>query len=211
MLITFEGIEGSGKTTQIKHVSRYFQKIGKASIMTREPGGTNIGTQIRTILLDSRNKGIDPISELLLYMADRVQHAREVILPGLASGKVVLCDRFFDATLVYQGFARGLDTVIIQKLHQMMLDNLTPNITILLDLPPEIGLSRAWKQINQKIRSGSETRFEEEMLSFHEKVRSGYLTLARAEPERFLIVDAALGEKQVREDILETLKEKLHS
>jgi dTMP kinase len=210
MLITFEGIEGSGKTTQIKHVARYFQKIGKASIMTREPGGTNIGTQIRTILLDSRNKGIDPISELLLYMADRVQHAREVILPGLASGKLVLCDRFFDATLVYQGFARGLDTVLIRKLHQMMLDNLTPGVTILLDLPPKIGLSRAWKQINQKIRSGSETRFEEEMLSFHEKVRSGYLTLAQVEPERFSIVDAALGEEQVREDILVTLKEKLH-
>jgi dTMP kinase len=210
MLITFEGIEGSGKTTQIKHVARYFQKIGKASIMTREPGGTNIGTQIRTILLDSRNKGIDPISELLLYMADRVQHAREVILPGLASGKLVLCDRFFDATLVYQGFARGLDTVLIRKLHQMMLDNLTPDVTILLDLPPKIGLSRAWKQINQKIRSGSETRFEEEMLSFHEKVRSGYLTLAQVEPERFSIVDAALGEEQVREDILVTLKEKLH-
>ncbi len=210
MLITFEGIEGSGKTTQIKHVARFLKKIGKASIITREPGGTNIGIQIRTILLDSRNKNIDPISELLLYVADRVQHAREVIIPGLASGKLVLCDRFFDATLVYQGFARGLDIVLIRKLHHMMLDNLTPDVTILLDLPPEIGLSRAWKQINQKIRSGSETRFEEERLLFHEKVRSGYLKLAQAEPDRFSIIDAALGEEQVREDILKTLTEKLH-
>lgn len=210
MLITFEGIEGSGKTTQIKHVARFLKKIGKASIITREPGGTNIGIQIRTILLDSRNKNIDPISELLLYVADRVQHAREVIIPGLASGKLVLCDRFFDATLVYQGFARGLDIVLIRKLHHMMLDNLTPDVTILLDLPPEIGLSRAWKQINQKIRSGSETRFEEERLLFHEKVRSGYLKLAQAEPDRFSIIGAALGEEQVREDILKTLTEKLH-
>jgi dTMP kinase len=210
MLITFEGIEGSGKTTQIKHVARFLKKIGKASIITREPGGTNIGIQIRTILLDSRNKNIDPISELLLYVADRVQHAREVIIPGLASGKLVLCDRFFDATLVYQGFARGLDIVLIRKLHHMMLDNLTPDVTLLLDLPPEMGLSRAWKQINQKIRSGSETRFEEERLLFHEKVRSGYLKLAQAEPDRFSIIDAALGEEQVRDDILKTLTEKLH-
>ncbi len=209
MLITFEGIEGSGKTTQIKHVARYFEKIGHETVLTREPGGTSIGSQIRGILLDSKNKDIDPNTELLLYTADRVQHAREVILPKLASGRLVLCDRFFDATLVYQGFARGLDKVLIQKLHRMMLGDLSPDVTILLDLSPEIGLARAWKQINQKARSGSETRFEEEVLSFHEKVRSGYLTLARAEPDRFFIVDAAMAEKQVSQEILEIIKTKI--
>lgn len=210
MLITFEGIEGSGKTTQINHLARYMGKIGKKMIMTREPGGTAIGAQIRSILLNPKNKNMDPNTELLLYMADRVQHAREKILPSLASGALVLCDRFFDATLVYQGFARGLDTALIQNLHRMLLGNLTPDVTILLDLNPEIGLERAWAQINQKTRSGSETRFEEEVLSFHKKVRSGYQALARKAPDRFFVIDAQLDEKKVKQEILKVLKEKFH-
>ncbi len=114
MFITFVGIEGSGKTTQIKHVTRFLEKMDKPYIVTREPGGTDIGIQIRSILLNSKNKKIDAYAELLLYVADRVQHAKEVILPGLAAGKLVLCDRFFDATTAYQGYARGLDVALIQ-------------------------------------------------------------------------------------------------
>jgi dTMP kinase len=202
--------EGSGKTTQLKHVTRFLKKIDKPYIVTREPGGTDIGIQIRSILLNSKNKNIDAYAELLLYVADRVQHAREVILPGLAANKLVLCDRFFDATTAYQGYARGLDIALILKLHQLMLDNLTPDLTLLFDLPPKIGLSRAWKQINQKTRSATETRFEEEAISFHEKVRAGYLTLARAEPKRFKIINAAPGENQVRRAIIKTLKKMLN-
>ena len=124
--------------------------------------------------------------------------------------KSVLCDRFFDATTAYQGYTRGLDVALIQKLHQLMLDNLTPDLTLLFDLPPKVGLSRAWKQINQKTRSAAETRFEEEAISFHEKVRAGYLSLARANPKRFSIINAAPGENQVRKAIIKTLKKMLN-
>ncbi len=210
MFITFEGIEGSGKTTQLKHATRFLNKINKPYIVTREPGGTDIGIQIRSILLNSKNKKIDAYAELLLYVADRVQHAKEVILPALSAGKLVLCDRYFDATTAYQGYARGLDVALIQKLHQLMLDNLTPDLTLLFDLPPKVGLSRAWKQINQKARSAAETRFEEEAITFHEKVRAGYLTLARADPKRFKIINAAPGENQVRGAIIKTLKKMLN-
>ncbi len=202
--------EGSGKTTQIKHVTRFLRKMDKPYIVTREPVGTGIGTQIRSILLNSKNKNIDAYAELLLYVADRAQHAKEVTLPGLAAGKRVLCDRFFDATTAYQGYARGLDIALIQKLHQLMLDNLTPDLTLLFDQPPKIGPPRAWKQINQKTRSAAETRFEEEAITFNEKVRAGYLTLARSEPKRFLIINAAPSENQVRKTIIKTLKKMLN-
>ena len=159
MFVTFEGIEGSGKTTQLKHVTRFLKKRDKPYIVTREPVGTDIGTQIRSILLNSKNKKIDAYAELLLYVADRVQHAKEVILPGLAAKKRVLCDRFFDATTAYQGYARGHDIALIHKLHHLMLDNLTPDLTLLFDLPPKVGLSQAWKQINQKNKVRSRNPF----------------------------------------------------
>lgn len=202
MFITFEGIEGSGKTTQVKHVADFLRKKGHDCVITREPGGTPIGEKIRAILLDPASKGMNPLTELLLYTADRVQHVKELLGPSLAAGQTVLCDRYFDATLVYQGYARGLDIELIEQLHKLLLAGLRPDITFLLDLAPETGLSRAWAQINNGNRTGRESRFEKEALSFHEKVRSGYLTLARKEPGRFRIIDASRDVDDVQKEIL---------
>jgi len=148
---------------------------------------------------------MDPLTELLLYTADRAQHIKEYILPLLSDGKMVLCDRYYDATMAYQGFARGLDIGLIEKMHKLLFENLKPDITLLLDLPPEIGLERAWKQINNGNRISEETRFEEERLSFHKRVRAGYLELSRLEPERFRIIDASKDEHGVREEIIKIL------
>ncbi|UCH20232.1 MAG: dTMP kinase [Deltaproteobacteria bacterium] len=205
MFITFEGIEGSGKTTQIKHIHRYYQRQGQSCVVTREPGGTEIGEKIRSILLDPQSNTLCPMSELLLYLADRAQHIKELVMPALAAGKTVLCDRFFDATVVYQGYARGVDTRLIHRLHELILEGFKPDATILLDLPPAIGLSRAWEQIDNGNRKSAESRFETEKLSFHEKVRAGYLELARREPERFHVIDANQEEDKVRRDIINAL------
>jgi dTMP kinase len=206
MFISFEGIEGSGKTTHAKHSVKFLQDKGFDCVFTREPGGTRIGEKIRAILLDPLSKDMDPLTELLLYTADRAQHITEYILPFLSEGKMVLCDRYFDATMAYQGFARGLDIRLIEKMHQLMFDDLKPDITLLLDLPPEIGLDRAWKQINNGGRISQETRFEEERLSFHSRVRKGYLELSRLEPERFRIIDASKDEPEVRQEIIKILE-----
>lgn len=205
MFITLEGIEGSGKTTQIRQLSTYIEATGYRCVTTREPGGTSIGDKIRAILLNPENNDLSPISELLLYMADRAQHLNSLIQPALDAGKIVLCDRYFDATVVYQGIARGLDIELIYSLHRLLFEDLKPEVTFLLDLPPSIGLARAWKQIDDGIRSGGESRFEEETLAFHEKVRAGYLELARLEADRFTVIDATQDEKKVQMDIREVL------
>ncbi len=211
MFITFEGIEGSGKTSQIVKAADFLRGMGHDCIITREPGGTKIGEKIRGILLDPDNRGLSPLAELLLYMADRTQHVKEIIEPLLWEGKTVLCDRFFDATLVYQGYARGLDIDLINRLHNLVLKGLQPDITILLDLPVETGLKRAWKEIDRGARESVETRFEEEALAFHEKVRSGYLELARLEPDRFYTIDSGLSEPGVFEEIKKSLSRALDS
>ncbi|MBL7179866.1 MAG: dTMP kinase [Pseudomonadota bacterium] len=209
MFITLEGIEGSGKTTQAKHIVEFLQGKGYECVATREPGGTEIGKKIRAILLDPESNDMDPLVELLLYTADRAQHVKQIVLPLLSAGKMVLCDRYYDATLVYQGFARGLDIGLIRSLHQLILADLKPDITILLDLAPQEGLSRAWKQIKNGARADIESRFEKETLLFHEKVRSGYLELSRLEPERFRVVDASTDEFRVRKTILKILASEL--
>jgi dTMP kinase len=190
MFITLEGIEGAGKTCQVPNIVTFLKSEGHECITTREPGGTAIGGQIRGVLLDPANTGLVPAAELLLYIADRIQHIRTVIEPHLAANRAVLCDRFFDATLVYQGYARGLDKTLICQLHALVCDNLQPDLTLLFDLEPEIGLARAWRQINNGDRTGSESRFEQEKIEFHRKVRAGYLDLARKSPQRFRIIDA---------------------
>ena len=206
MFITLEGIEGSGKTTQIDYLVKYFEQHGQRCVTTREPGGTDIGNKIRSILLDPASSDLDSTTELLLYMADRAQHINSLIKPKLNAGKIVLCDRYFDATAVYQGFARGLDTGLIFELHRLVFKDLKPNITFLLDLSPRIGLARAWDQLNKGTRTSTECRFEEETLSFHEKVRDGYLKLAQLEPKRIRVIDASREEKQVQMDIRRVLE-----
>ena len=208
MFITLEGIEGSGKTTQIKNIVEFLENKGYDCVVTREPGGTKIGEKIRSILLDPKNRNMEPACELLLYLSDRVQHIKELINPALSEGKTIICDRFFDATLVYQGYARGLSIDLIIKLHEMIAYGLKPDITILLDLLPEIGLSRAWEQIDNGSRSGGETRFEKETLLFHEKIRAGYLELARLEPKRFRVIDASKNKDQVKQQIINALRKK---
>ena len=205
MFITLEGIEGSGKTSQIDYLVEYLEKRGQRCVTTREPGGTLIGNKIRSLLLDPQSRDLDSTTELLLYMADRAQHINSVVKPSLEAGNTVICDRYFDATVVYQGFARGLDIDVIQRLHALLFDNLKPDLTFLLDLEPREGLARAWKQINGGQRSNGESRFEAENLAFHEKVRAGYLELARQEPDRFRIIDAARDVGQVRSCIYDAL------
>ena len=211
MLITLEGIEGSGKTTQIDYITAYLRQSGRTYVVTKEPGGTEIGKKIRAILLDPENREIAPVTELLLYAADRAQHVRELIRPMLSAGKVVICDRFCDSTTVYQGFTRGMDMGLTRQLNETVLDGLMPDVTYLLDLPPAVGLGRAWSQISDGSRSKSETRFENETLHFHEQVRNGYLALAREFPDRFVVVDAAADPLEVKKNILRHLEKKLHT
>ena len=203
MFITFEGIEGSGKTTQIKRLIPVLQEKGYDCVFTREPGATRIGHKIRAILLDATHTAMLPLTELLLYEADRAQHVHEVIKPALGANKVVVSDRFFDATTVYQGYARGFDLKLIGKMHRLVIGDLRPDLTMLLDLPVDLGLERAWQRINTQSEGLPEDRFEKEALAFHERVRQGYLTLAGAEPERFRVIDASRDQESVHADITE--------
>ena len=190
MFITLEGIEGAGKTSQLDRIVSFLTGQGIACVTTREPGGTKVGAQIRRVLLSPDNHDLDANAELLLYVADRVQHIRTVIKPHLNAGRAVICDRFFDATMVYQGYARGLDKVLIKDLHRLVCGGLTPDLTLLFDLEPAVGLARAGQEIDSGGRTDRESRFEKETLVFHEKVRQGYLDLARKAPERFRIIQA---------------------
>lgn len=205
MFITLEGIEGAGKTTQLQNIVAFIETRGYECATTREPGGTAIGAQIRKVLLDPSNRDMDAGTELLLYVADRVQHIRTVIQPHLAAGRVVVCDRFFDATLVYQGYARGLDKELIRSLHRLVCDDLQPDATLLFDLAPAVGLARAWREIDSGGRTSQETRFENETLAFHQKVRDGYLDLARRDPRRYRLIDANGDAQQVSRAVQETL------
>jgi len=207
MFITLEGIEGCGKTTQLGHIDNFLRDRGLPYTLTREPGGTRNGKQIRSILLDPQTAGLTPMAELLLYFADRAEHIETVIRPALSQGRIVVSDRFFDATVVYQGYARGLGVDRIEQLHGILFNGLLPDLTLLLDVEPEVGLARAWKGIGNGERGTDESRFEEEDLSFHKKVRKGYLDRARKDPDRFHIIDASDGETQVRDRILSVLSE----
>jgi dTMP kinase len=201
MFITLEGGEGAGKTTQIVHLAGFLAQQGVKFILTREPGGTDLGKQIRSVLLNPDHAGMAAQTELLLYMADRAEHIHTVIRPALAGGTSVLCDRFFDATRVYQGVARGLAAEWIGQLHDRVFDGFKPDLTLLLDLPPEVGLARARRQLEKGMRSRRESRFEDETLAFHQRVREGYLALAHQEPGRFRVIDAGQDELRVRQEI----------
>jgi dTMP kinase len=188
--ITFEGIEGCGKTTQLGLLARHLTTLGHDVVVTREPGGCPIADQVRGILLDAGNRTMAPLTELLLYAAARAQHVSEIVAPSLASGRVVLCDRFTDATVAYQGYARGLDQGIIDELNRLATGSVRPDLTILVDCPVEVGLGRAMARINSST-GAREERFELESLQFHRNVRSGYLKLAEMEPERFIVIDGS--------------------
>lgn len=188
--ITFEGIEGSGKSTQIERLAQALRDLGLQPVVTREPGGTSLGVRLRSVLLQPAGLPMEPLTELLLYTADRAQHLAEVVLPSLETGKPVLCDRYLDATLAYQGFGRGLGTERIRELHRHLPLNALPDRTLLLDIEVGVGLERARRRNDEMALDAAEGRFERERLEFHRRVRDGYLELAAADPERIRVVDA---------------------
>ncbi len=201
MFITFEGIEGCGKSTQVELLAKYLDSNGIDYVRTLEPGGTETGKAVRRILLDSRNTNLFPVTELLLYIADRAQHMSEVILPALEQKKLVICDRFFDATLAYQGFGRSQDMDLIERLNSIATRGIKPDLTILLDCPEETGLSRALKR-NRELNQEDQARFEKEKMDFHRKVRNGYLKIAELNKDRYVIVDASESIDRIERNIL---------
>lgn len=181
MLITFEGIEGSGKSTQVKLLYEHLKDKGYSVIKTREPGGTPLGEALRKVTLE-KGLTVSPLSELLLFMTMRAQHVEQVIMPALQERTVVLCDRFVDATYAYQGYGRGIDLGIIETLNRLVTKGVRPHLTVLLDCTAAIGLKR-------KARDTALDRFEKEALSFHRKIRNAYVKLAQEDPKRFFVVD----------------------
>lgn len=205
LFISFEGIEGCGKTTQIRLLEDFLKLRSHDTVLTREPGGTRIGDQIRKILLSVENRGMFPVAELFLYAAARNQHVEEVIRPALKDGKIVLCDRFADATTAYQGAARRISGDFLEQVHKMAAGGLKPDLTILMDLPAEVGLKRAWERNEREKITGKEDRFEQEAIEFHERVREGYLMIARNEPSRVKLVDATEPADSVRQRIVQEI------
>jgi dTMP kinase len=182
IFVTFEGIEGCGKTTQVELLKRYLEALGHEVVVTREPGGCFIGEKIRKILLDPENRGMTALTELLLYEASRAQHVADVIEPALEEGKTVISDRFYDASTAYQGYARGLGADRVNELNLVATGGLRPDLTIVLDLPASEGLRRLGRDLD---------RIESEALDFHEKVRNGYIEIAGNDPERVKVVSSA--------------------
>jgi dTMP kinase len=200
--ITFEGGDGTGKTTQLRLLQNHLAARGHSCVVTREPGGTALGTLIRQVLLEAGKEPIASPAELFLYLADRAQHVNDVILPAIKDGRIVLCDRYTDSTLAYQGYGRGIPTELLRRLNEIANRGVHPDLTLLLDCPVELGLARtADRQLQIAGRAEREDRFEREKLEFHHKVRAGFLELARSEPSRFRIIDAARPVAEVEQEI----------
>lgn len=199
-LITFEGGDGTGKSTQIRALENYLGQAGRSCVTTYEPGGTGLGILIRKLLLEVGEYQIASGTELFLYLADRAQHVNEIILPALSAGKLVLCDRFTDSTLAYQGYGRGLDLQRLRQLNSIASGETQPDLTFLFDCPVECGLARTARRSSEK-PNDREDRFEREEIEFHERVRAGFLEMARAEPARFRVIDASRPIESVMADI----------
>jgi dTMP kinase len=200
--ISFEGGDGSGKSTQLKLLADELTRLGGAVICTREPGGTGLGKMIRRALLEAGDEKIASETELFLYLADRAQHVREVIQPALDGGKIVLCDRFTDSTVAYQGYGRGVDLGMLEELNRMASGGLVPDLTFLLDCPPEVGLSRTARRIEaQPPDEHREDRFEREEREFHERVRRGFKELARRDAKRVRLLDARRSIEELHAEI----------
>ena len=200
-LITFEGIEGSGKSTQIKLVAGYLVEKNIPVVVTQEPSGTDIGRKIGSILFNSEHYDMRAETEMFLFCAARSQHVREKIIPALEQGKVVLCDRFSDATFAYQGAGRGLDQEFIRLINDYSALNLKPDLTLLFDLPVEIGLQRATDRNNRLKEPSSIDRFERENIDFHRRIREGYLNILRNDPGRFRLIDANRDVNTIQEEV----------
>ena len=202
MFVTFEGIEGAGKSTAMRGLATTLEARGKTVVQTLEPGGCALGVTLRTVLLDARTQNLSERAELYLFLADRAQHVHEVVRPALEAGSVVLCDRFCDSTFAYQGYGRGLDLAMLRQLNEQATGGLVPDLTLLFDLPVETGLARARSRNAACGKAQNEGRFEAEKLAFHQRVREGFLALAAAEPQRFRIIDASQGPEDVLAQVL---------
>jgi len=199
--ISFEGGEGSGKTTQIKLLANWIQSVWRGKVtQTREPGGTHGAELIRQLLVTGDKERWDSVTEALLMTASRRDNLMRIIKPALDDGDVVITDRFFDSTSVYQGLVGGVAPEIITALNTLCLDHISPDITILLDIDPELGLKRSNRVEN------AETRFEDKGLEFHQRVRKAYLELAQSNPDRFIVIDASRNEKAIHDDIIAQLE-----
>ena len=203
-LITFEGVEGSGKSTQINLLADKLIKLGKEVIVTREPGGTKLGEKIRELLLDPNNIDMDDRAEILLYAADRAQHVKKKIIPALKEGKIVLTDRYFDSNIAYQGYGRKLEMTMVRKINEWVIRDIWPDLTILLDIDAKIGLERARNLTADK----KGDRLEQELITFYENIRNGYLELA-AKEERFVTINGKQKAEEINSKILEIVKERL--
>ncbi|MFW5498649.1 MULTISPECIES: dTMP kinase [unclassified Maridesulfovibrio] len=211
MFITFEGIEGTGKTTQIKKLTAFLEESGHTVDVTLEPGGSRIGKELRKILLNMDSTDITGECELFLYLADRAQHVGQVIKPAVEAGKIIISDRFADSTIVYQGYGRGLDPKLLRELNDVAVSGNWPDLTILLDIDPEIGLKRAMTRNLQENKMQEEGRFEAESLDFHSRVREGYLTWAALNNDRFIVVNADQTPDEIFEEIKEKVVERIKS
>lgn len=204
LFITLEGPEGSGKTSAIKLVREALEQMGHEIIMTREPGGTPISEQIRNVILDKDNTAMDSRTEALLYAASRRQHLVEKIWPALKEGKIVFCDRYLDSSLSYQGYARGLGIDDILKVNEYATEGTFPHITFLFDIDPELGLERISKNKDREVN-----RLDVEKLSFHQKVREGYLILSKRFPDRYIVIDASKPLEEVSSNVLKEILNRL--
>ncbi len=206
MFITFEGPDGGGKTTQVAMTVETLKAREHNVLLTREPGGTDIGNQIRHVLHDMKNQAMTPRAELLMYSASRAQIVEEVIKPQLAKGGLVICDRFFDSTYAYQGYGHGLDLTQLKQITEFATGGLKPDLTILLDIAPEDSLQRRLSSLD---KGGEWNRLDAMALDFHKRVRNGYHALVAAEPNRWVVINAAQSVEQVQADILAVLDKRL--
>jgi dTMP kinase len=210
--ITFEGLDGSGKSTQIERLARKLAADGIRAVVTREPGGTAIGEKIRHLLLDTSTSDLSPMAELALMFASRVQHIQEIIQPALAEGRVVLCDRFTDSTEAYQGGGRKLGSEPVLALHRILCGNLQPDLTILMDSDVAASVKRARRRNIARVSGdggGDENRFEQESRAFFGRVRNAYLAIAARESQRVVVVNARGTPEETHKQILETVRRKL--
>jgi dTMP kinase len=211
LFITLEGLDGSGKTTQINRLAAWLKRRGHSPLVTRQPGGTATGERIRTLVLDSRSTGLAPMTEMALMFADRAQAIAEVFAPALASGQILLCDRFTDSTEAYQGGGRELGSAVVLELHRLLCGNLQPDLTLLLLPSLEASLSRARRR-NQRVaeRGGEdESRFEQEQDAFYGRVWQKYREIAAREPARVVLIEGDLTIDEVHEQIVEAVAERL--
>ena len=200
LFITFEGPEGSGKSTQLKLLGKRLRGLNHPVLETAEPGGTPIGLQIRHVLLDAKNQELSPTAELLLMFAARAQNVDQWILPALAAGKIVLCDRFTDSTLVYQGTGRALGSEVVYEVDRIACRGLIPDLTLVIDIDVDTGLARAHRRNERS--SDSETRIDEQSVDFHRAIRDAYHRLAEDEPQRVHLIDGGRPESAVIEDVV---------